>query len=70
MAGMPKTFIEAALRAAGAKRVSPQATEALRKATEAYAMAMAEAAVQVAAHGKRQTVTGEDVNLVVKMASG
>lgn len=62
---LPQAPVERVLRAAGAKRVSAEATKALAEVLEEVGADIATQAVKLAQHAKRTTVTAADV----KMAS-
>lgn len=61
----PLAPLERIAKKAGAKRVSVEATKALRDALLEYAYKVATEAVMVARHAGRVTVKDKDIKLVV-----
>ena len=54
------------LKKAGAKRVSDESADELRRVIEEIAESIAKNAVDMASHASRKTVKGEDVKLASK----
>ena len=54
------------LKKAGAKRVSDESADELRRVIEEIAEGIAKSAVDMASHASRKTVKGEDVKLASK----
>jgi len=63
---LPNAPIERILRNAGAKRVSANATFAMRDAMETWAEDIATKAVQICRHAGRKTVQAKDIKLSYK----
>jgi histone H3/H4 len=58
--------MERLLKRSGAKRVSDNAKESLRKELEKIALNIGEKAVRFANHSKRTTIKDRDIELAVK----
>ena len=54
------------LKKAGAKRVSDESADELRRVIEEIAEGIAKSAVDMASHASRKTIKGEDVKLASK----
>jgi len=63
---LPLAAMERLLKKAGAKRVSDNAKESLRKELERISQNIGEKAVRFANHSKRTTVKDRDIELAVK----
>jgi len=65
MTELPKAAIVRIAKAAGAERVGEDAADALVKAVEAYAKALAKKATAIASHAGRKTLKAEDIKLAL-----